>query len=209
MFGHLPLRALAVLAAGAWLAGGPAARAADRSVKDWQFLGAGGQLKAGTAYTLYNVTDKESLRFGKRAAGINLEWDKSKTLNNVKVVVEGGGTGPVKYGDKVAVHVANGGHLKYQKRDVGINLSWSKDPVYEFTITGGAKGTPVPLNATVGLYSATEKDFLIYADRPAGINLRWYKDRDKGGLLDAVKDAGKDLVKEGLKELAADFIKGK
>ena len=189
-------------------AAGATASAAERSEKDWQFKGTGKELKSGTAYTMYNVTDKENVRHGERKWGINLVWDKKANLNNIKVVGQGNATGTIKYGDKVAIHVEKGGYLKYQKRDYGINLVWSKDPVYEFVITGGAKGTAVPLNATVAIYNTVEKDFLINAERPVGINLRWYKDRDKGGsFTDVVKDIGKKLVKEGLKELADEFIK--
>jgi hypothetical protein len=203
------LRVLTLTAAAcAAFAAGSAASAADRSEKDWQFRGAGKEVKSGTAYTMYNVTDKEAVRYGERKWGINLVWDKKATLNNIKLVGQGNASGPIKYGDKVAIHVEKGGYLKYQKRDYGINLVWSTPPVYEFVVTGGTKGTVVPTNATVGLYNTVEKDFLINAERPVGINLRWYKDRDKGGsFTTVVKDIGKKLVKEGLKELADEFIK--
>jgi hypothetical protein len=208
MISALSLRgAVLALAATAWFTATPTASAADRSVKDWQFKGADKNVKDGTAYTLYNTHEKQSVKYGERKWGINLVWDKGQGLNNVKVVSQAKGNGVIKYGDKVAIHVEKGGYLKYQKRDYGINLVWSKTPVYEFVITGGAKGQPVPTNATVGLYSTVEKDFLINAERPVGINLRWYKDRDKGGLGDLVKSVAKDLVKEGLKELADEFIK--
>jgi hypothetical protein len=205
MIGSSSLRAL-VFTATALLATGSVASAADRDVKDWQFRGAGTQVQAGTGYTLYNVTDKENVRYGDRKWGINLVWDKKNDLKNIKLVAQGNATGAIKYGDKVAIHVEKGGYLKYQKRDYGINIVWSTAPVYEFVVTGGAKGTAVPTNATVGLYNAVENDFLVYAERPVGINIRWYKDRDKGGLLDAVKNAAKDLIKDGLKELADDFL---
>jgi hypothetical protein len=210
MFSVSSLRAMTLAVTTCTLfAAGATASAAERSEKDWQFRGAGKELKSGTAYTMYNVTDKENVRYGERKWGINLVWDKKANLNNIKVVTQGiVAGGAIRYGDKVAIHVEGGGYLKYQKRDFGINLVWSKEPVYEFVITGGAKGTAVPLNATVAIYNEVEKDFLINAERPVGINLRWYKDRNKSGsLLGAVKDIGKQLVKDGLKELAADFIK--
>jgi hypothetical protein len=198
-----------IVAVGATLfATAATATAAERSEKDWQFRGAGKELKSGTAYTMYNVTDKENVRYGERKWGINLVWDKKANLNNVKVVSKTSATGTVKYGDKVAIHVEKGGYLKYEKRDWGINLVWSKTPVYEFVITGGTAGTAVPLNGTVAIFNDVEKDFLINAERPVGINLRWYKDRDKGGgFTDVVKDIGKRLVKEGLKEIADKFTK--
>jgi hypothetical protein len=160
------------LAAWAWLAGGSAASAAERSVKDWEFEGTDKNVKDGTAYTLYNVHEKQSVKYGERKWGINLVWDKGQGLNNIKVVSEAKGNGVIKYGHKVAIHVEKGGYLKYQKQDWGINLVWSKTPVYEFVIPGGTKGTLVPTNAAVGLYNMVEKDFLINAERPVGINLR-------------------------------------
>lgn len=199
-------RLFAAAAVLAGLAAGTQARESERSVKDWQFKGAGTQLKSGEKYTLYNVTEKQSLKYGERKWGINLVWDKSQSPGNVRVVTRGIANGPIRYGDKVALQVDKGGYLKYEKRDYGINLVWSKAPVYEFVITGGAKGQPVAVNAPVGIYNEVEKDFVIRAERPVGVGLRWYKDRDKGGLAAVLKDAAKDLVKDGLKELADDFL---
>src|SRR4051794_31920792 len=114
------VRALAPLAALAALLGVTAARADDKAgVKapaakapaakaaaevrdhrlvshgDWQFKGTGTQLLSGTGYTLYNVTDKESLKYKKREFGINMGWDKGQQLNNIKVKTQAGGA--VKY----------------------------------------------------------------------------------------------------------------
>ena len=204
----LSARVLTAAVAYALFTAGAPASAAERSETDWQFRGAGREVKSGTAYTFYNVTDKEAVRYGERDWGINLVWDKKPNLNNVKVVGEGNASGTIKYGDKVAIHVEKGGYLKYEKRNFGINLVWSKTPVYQFVITGGTKGTAVPTNATVGIYNEVEKDFMIYAERPVGINLRWYKDRDKGGgFTTVVKEIGKRLVKDGLKEIADQFTK--
>src|SRR5207248_7129903 len=122
-------------------------------------LGAGAQVKSGTKYTLRNVTDNNSLRYGKRAAGINLVWDKNTTLDNITFKREGGGAA-LNYGDKVAVHVKDGGHLFYQKRTLGMNLVWSTPPKYEWVILGGQKGKPVKTGAALRLYNERAKDFL-------------------------------------------------
>src|SRR4051812_10606846 len=95
------------------------ARATDKAAKkaeDWQILTTttGTPVKAGTAYTLFNMTDKESVRYGKRTWGIDLVWDKSKKLNNVKFMTKNG-TGPLKFGDVVAIHVEKGNYLYYHK----------------------------------------------------------------------------------------------
>jgi hypothetical protein len=209
-----PLPALLALPALLLAAGNANAQA--KSVKDWKALGAGAEVKPGTAYTLHNLTAKSSLRYGGRDWGINLVWDKSTSLNNIKFQRQGG-AGPLKYGDLVAVHVAKGSYVKYEKRNFGIRLAWSKAPVHEWVILGGAKGTPVKTGAALSLYNRVEKDFLIYAKRPVGINLRWWKDRGKPGtvaeaavdlaLKKGVEDIAKDLVRQGFKELAKEFGK--
>src|SRR5262245_24431930 len=114
MIGMSSLRVLTVAFAGL-LATGSAASAADRSVKDWQFRGAGKEVKSGTAYTMYNVTDKENVRYGDRDWGINLVWDKKANLNNIKLVGQGNAAGAIKFGDTVAIHVEKGGYLQYKK----------------------------------------------------------------------------------------------
>ena len=82
-----------------------AAGKAAKNSSDWKIMGSGTEVKAGTLYTLRNITDNNSLRHGERTWGINLVWDKSTSLNNVKFVRQGGGTGPLKYGETVAIHV--------------------------------------------------------------------------------------------------------
>jgi len=49
----------------------------------------------------------------------------------------------------------------------------------QWEIHGGPKGSPVPANAKIELYNDRAKDFVIYAERDYGINLRWYKDATK------------------------------
>jgi hypothetical protein len=111
-FGPWPLVAFGLSCLLAWgevQAGGKAGKPPASGAKaaanpsDWKVLGAGAQVKSGTKYTLRNVTDNNSLRYGKRAAGINLVWDKKTTLDNITFKREGGGAA-LNYGDKVAIH---------------------------------------------------------------------------------------------------------
>ena len=52
-----------------------------------------------------------------------------------------------------------------------------------------------------------ENDFLIYAERPVGINLRWFKDRGKAGSAwDMVKGAARDLANWGFQQLADQLL---
>ena len=144
-------------------------------LSQWEFLGPTGPLRPGVAYTLRNRIVDRSLRYGERENGIELEWDRSATLANVELVRSGGGT-TVRYGDRIAIRVAGGGHLRYGERDEGINLVWSSSPVYEWVIAGDRPTTPVPIRRRVQLVNVDHGDYLCYAERDTGINLRWWAD---------------------------------
>jgi hypothetical protein len=175
---------------------------------DWKILGTGSEVMAGTKYTLRNITNNQSVKYDERRWGINLVWDKSTAINNITFVRKDGKKVALKYGDTVAVHVQKGGHLKHKERTVGINLAWSTPPVYEFVLVGGKKGSPIKVGASVGLFNSDAKDFIIYAERPAGINLRWFKDKDlAGGVWDRLRKEAGDLLKEhGMDLLKAAFL---
>jgi hypothetical protein len=183
------------------------AHATDKAAKkaeDWQVLAAsaGTPVMPGTAYTMFNKTDKEAIKYGKRTWGVDLVWDKSKTLNNMKFMRKDG-TGALKYGDTVAIYIDKGNYLSYQKMKFGVNLNYAKGPAYEWVILGGKKGEVVKTGQDISLFNQKENDFLIYAERPVGINLRWFKDRDRaGGLMEAVKGAARDLADQGFHELS-------
>ena len=195
----LDRRAFFTCALVSWGAAGFAATAvrageAAKQPSDWKIMGAGTEVKTGTLYTLRNITDNNSVKYGERTWGINLVWDKSQSLNNVKfevkpaqskggAVVRDNRTLVLKNGDTVAINVKGGGYLRHENRSVGINLGWSKNPVHEFIIVGGLKGTPVKMGTPLGLFNVKAKDFVIYAERPAGVSLRWWKDRDLAGPL--------------------------
>jgi len=180
---------------------------AAKTILDWKILGSGTEVKSGTSYTLFNVTDNDSLRYGERTWGINLVWDKSKALNNIRFDVKGGGSKTLKYGDVVAIHVKNGGYLYYHHRDIGVNLSWSTPAKYEWVIAGGTKGTPVKVGAPLALYNQVEKDFMIFAERPAGVSLRWWKDRElAGGVFDRIGPIAEDLARWGFHEIVKEYL---
>lgn len=178
------------------LAIGAQAESPVPNILDWQAKGGSGAIQSATPVTLKNVTDKESLRFGKRTWGINLEWDKSETLNNVKFEKQTG-SGDVKYAELIAISVNGGGYLKYEKTRFGINLVFSATPVYEWRIGGGDKDTPVKFGDKFALMSEVEHDLMIYGKRPVGINLVWMKDFYKSTW---------DRIKGTVKENAGDFI---
>ena len=173
-----------------------------QNLQDWQAMGGTGAIQSfHSKFTLYNVTDKEALKYGSRFAGINLKWDKSTSLNNVRFDKQTG-SGDVLYGELIGINISGGGFLRHQKRPVGINLGWSSSssPVYEWRIAGGVEGTPVKFGDPIALYNETAKDFVVYGSRPGPvINLIWLKDHGKG-LFDRAKDAAKGPIKDFIKK---------
>lgn len=179
------------------------APASQAGLLDWTLRGPSGFVMSGKPLTLYNLTDKESLKYGSRTWGINLVWTKSVYLGNVQIFHRGSAT-PILYGERVAIYIKGGGYLKHEKRTVGINLGWSSKPVYEWKIggTGGPEGTRLRVNDKFCLLNTVARDCVIYDNRKVGINLVWAKDEGKmswTGLLreagSAVGNAGPDLVK--------------
>src|SRR5205085_9462843 len=96
---------------------------------DWRAIGGSGGIQSAMPFTLKNVTDKETLRFGKRTWGIDLVWDKSEALNNIKFE-KPNNSGDIKYAELIAINVMGGGYLKYEKTRFGINLVCSSTPAY-------------------------------------------------------------------------------
>lgn len=203
------LLAVALVAVGftCFAGGAQASGKAAKNTSDWKLMGAAGDVKAGGMYTLVNVTDGESIRYGDRRWGVNIVWDKSTKLNNVKLDRKGG-AGPLKYGDVVGLYLDKGGYVHYQKVRFGPNLSYSKTAIYEYVVLGGTKGATVKTGQPIGLYNTAAKDFLIYGERPIGINLRWWGDRElAGGFLDRAKGEARRLVSQGFNELADEYLK--
>jgi len=154
-----------------------------------------GGLKSGVFVSLQNLTLKQSLRYGRRNFGINLEWDKSPLLSNVQVVHNGADFQPILYTELVSIAVKNGGYLKYEKRSTGINLVWSAKPVYQWQIggDGGDPGQPIRSGDALCLYNTAARDFLIYDTRRFGINLVWAKDKGTKSWTDLMNDTLKKL----------------
>jgi len=173
-----------------------------QNMQDWQARGGTGAIQSFSSnFTLFNVTDKEGLKYGSRFAGINLTWDKSTTQTNVRFDKKTG-SGDVKYGELIGINIKGGGFLRYEKRSFGINLGWSSSsaPVYEWIVLGGVEGTPVKFGDPIALYNERAKDVMIYGSRPGPvINLIWLKDHGKG-LFARAKDAASGPVKDFIKK---------
>jgi len=133
-------------------------------------------LTAGNSYGLKNTAADRYVRYGEREYGINLVWTTSSS-REVFFAKDGSVGEPLRYGERVALAVVDGGYVRYQKREYGINLAWSDDPVYEWELTGGDDGDTIPYEDNrFGLFNRVEADHVVYCERPYGINLRWADD---------------------------------
>src|SRR5947207_702606 len=79
----------------------------------------------------------------------------------------------------------------------------------DWQILAAGNGMQVKTGMDISLFNQRENDFIIYAERPVGINIRWFKDRDKAGSAwDMVKGAARDLAVWGFQELATRLLSG-
>jgi hypothetical protein len=145
---------------------------------DWTVKGATswGAFDDDELVPLFNVTKGQTMEYGERPKGINLVWAKGGVnFRFYRLAGHTAGGGAVLYGERIAIHVDDGGYLKYATRKYGINIKWSSTPVYEWEIRGhAALGTRVNYNDVFGLYNRTSGKHMIYGHRPYGIDLLWW-----------------------------------
>jgi hypothetical protein len=152
-------------------------------------------------YTLKNKRVRKFLQGETQSVGINLGWtDDAEPATAAKVtrwffVRNGGGDGPLTYGETIAIGVgAQPSFIQNKERAVGINLDWSETPVFEWTLAGGPAGQAIDPNKYLAIYNAKAEEFLIFFDRTAGADIGWpssmtWGDQLKGELLKQAKKA--------------------
>src|SRR5687768_11605335 len=79
---------------------------------DWGLRGPSGFVTSGKKLTLNNLSTKQSLKYGSRTFGINLEWTKTVYMGNVQIFHRGTANLPIIYGERVAIYIKDGGYLK-------------------------------------------------------------------------------------------------
>jgi hypothetical protein len=154
-----------------------------------------------THYGLRNLVIERSLRYGEREWGINLEWDRAMRLGNISFERSSESRDPIRYDEPIAILIKrdkDSAYLRYETRRFGINLSWSSGPLYEWKLGGGKPGDHVDISKSVSLYSMVEKDYLVYCERPLGINLRWQKDKESEGCREGWEKLVKVIVDKGI-----------
>ena len=143
------------------------------------------------AYEVVLFKDKDfsgaNLRLDHTDLSFGSAWDNQVSSVIIRPKVSGTPPNPLNfnYNQKFAIYMRGHGYLRYQVRDKGINLAWSDGPVYEWEVRdyAGASGK-VKTGQKFSLYNHVEKDFLVYAERDNGINLRWKKDSNKNDAFD-------------------------
>jgi hypothetical protein len=118
---------------------------------------------------------QREVRYGTRSCGINLVWSPG-TTREWRFERAGGATGPLRYGEPLALfNTAYRKYVYYKSRSCGINLSWTDSRETQWRLRGGTTGTTVA-TTSLALYNDIERDFMVYGSRPFGINLMWYQD---------------------------------
>ncbi len=172
---------------------------------DWVIVPKGKDVKVGEPvattkthdYDLVNRTNAEAVVYGHRAGdNINLVWGDPDKSDNIRFERANGGTGPIKFGEPIAINIRQGKYLVYKGGRWGINLGWSDSPKAEWRITGGKDGDPVTVGAEVGLFNEVEKDVLMYEARDWGINLKWFKDSGEYAPLTSGSNFVKSLLEK-------------
>jgi len=170
---------LAMLMTAISLTDGKAAKAA--SVYEWNIRAVGDRdgtvVYPGTVgYKMLNYTNwSQYLTYGSRSQGINLVWKDYNETPNIRIDRQSG-SGPLTYGEPVAIYVQGGGYLRYGVRSSGINLVWSSSAVYEWRIHGQDKMSGAVMNPydyNMALYNTRAGAHVVYGERSYGINLVW------------------------------------
>jgi hypothetical protein len=139
-------------------------------------------IRTNTLYRLFNQYNRSYLDYWSRSRGIDLAFNRALATPNIKFQKQGNPNEPVKYGDRIAIHVARGGYLYYCVRIWGINLCYSSTPVYQWELrdasylgAGAHNREVIPGRATFSLFNASSSitSYLIYGSRPVGPNLKW------------------------------------
>lgn len=120
---------------------------------------------------LFETYNNNYVKYESRDYGINLGWSSTQP-RNIRFL-RASGSGPLRFGDTIALQITGGGYVKYGSRTWGINLVWSSTPVYEWRIEGGSPGQQVLTNQRIRLVNNRETRGMVYCRRPVGVNLAW------------------------------------
>jgi hypothetical protein len=128
-------------------------------------------------YNLFCETNREYVTWGKRTHGINMVWTSDPNLRKIHFRRQVG-EGEIRTGDVLAFGLGGDpAFLYYKKRPVGVNLDWSSSPRFEWKIisSSGNSGEMLQPGQKMAIFNmnADPPDFLVYHERPLGINIGW------------------------------------
>ena len=107
--------------------------------------------------------------------GIDLDFitDPGNGFEGIKFEHQSG-SGPIKFGEPIAIYVVNGGYLKYTGQAWSVDLGYSSTPAYEWILYGAALDTPVTTGQAISLRNIPRRAYLVGQLMPFGINLNFY-----------------------------------
>ena len=184
-------------------------REAAEKFKQWTILGAAADVRPGTRYQLKNRVIRKFLQYERQGTfgGINLGWtddaepDTARRVTRWTFARAGGGRGPVRYGEPVAL-AWNGDYVQYGERTIGINLEWSDTPRFEWLLLGGRPGSDVRTDTWLALFNTRSEggEPMIYFDRTVGGDIGWPSSRTWGEALRGwAADAARKAIIEYLR----------
>jgi hypothetical protein len=137
-------------------------------------------IKEDRPYRLFNQYNHSYLDYYSRNRGINLAFNQALATANIKFVRLLFSAVPIKYGERVAIHVERGGYLYNCQRAYGINLCYSPTPVFQWELRDASylngethNHAFIPSGATFALIKTNNNGYLIYGSRTWGPNLNW------------------------------------
>jgi len=96
-------------------------------------------------YNIKGLVLRKFLQYEKQGTlgGINLGWTSNASASTGEkrakwyFTRKSNASGPIKYGETLAIAWGKAGYIHYASRNSGINLDWSKKPYFQWKILGG------------------------------------------------------------------------
>ncbi|MGH2410940.1 MAG: hypothetical protein ACRDGS_11315, partial [Chloroflexota bacterium] len=125
---------------------------------------------------LFNVDNRQNLRYAERTFGPNLEWANSSLWR-----IQARGGPRLMKGEAVALKVWGGGWLEYGNQTFGVDLQLSSTPVYEWYAIGRRNdpsdsswaGSDLEEGWTFALWNSSAHAYLIAGYQSWGVSLNW------------------------------------
>ena len=142
----------------------------------WQIRDAvqpfGTDVYPGYQYKLWNLENNNMLVYKQQRVGIDLDFvpDPKNGFEGIKFERKSG-SGPLKFGEPVAIYAVGGGYLRWEDHNTVRDLGFSPTPIYEWKFTGQPNGTVIETGFAMGLVNTRINAYLKWYYDLFGVNL--------------------------------------